>query len=152
MIESLDHVNIVTANLERAVRFYAGILGFSETRRAHLHGEWIESVVGLAGVSAQVVYMQPPSGPRIELIQYDAPQGRALEASRIPNTVGIRHLAFRVDDIHREYQRLQAEGVECIGPPMEVPGDAVRHEAGRKTLCYFRDPDGNILELAHYAG
>ena len=64
--------------------------------------------------------------------------------------MGLRHVAFRVrkmDEIHR---RLVAAGVEFVGPPVKVPGDVVRHDAGDKRLCYFHDPDGVILELAEY--
>ena len=33
---------------------------------------------------------------------------------------------------------------------VRVPAGAVRHEQGEKTLVYFLDPDGVILELAQY--
>lgn len=152
MIEHIDHVNIVVTELERSVRFYTELLGLRVTRRAHLEGAWIEQVAGLKGVRADVVYVQPPGGgPRIELIQYHAPAGVVLPACALPHTAGLRHIAFRTADMDETYRRLREAGVVFIGAPAAVPGQVVQHDAGRKRLCYFHDPDGVILELAEYA-
>ena len=76
MIKAIDHINIVVSDLESSVKFYTELLGFKEIRRAHLEGAWIESVVGLKGVNADVAYIVAPAGePRIELLCYNAPQG-----------------------------------------------------------------------------
>ncbi|MBN2312012.1 MAG: VOC family protein [Candidatus Hydrogenedentes bacterium] len=150
-IHGIDHINVVVTDLERSVRFYTELLGFEKTRYARLEGDWIESVVGLKGVQAEVVYVQPPAGPRIELIRYHAPAGAVLPETAQANTAGLRHVAFRVDDIRAVCARLEAAGVDVIGPPTPVPGGVVQHDAGRKSLCYFRDPDGVLLELAEYA-
>ena len=74
MIQSIDHINIVVSDLERSVRFYTELLGFLESRRAHLEGDWIESIVGLKGVAADVAFILAPAGePRIELLCYKTP-------------------------------------------------------------------------------
>lgn len=151
MISVVDHINIVTQNMDRSVDFYTRLLGLEITRKAWLEGAWIDAVVGLTGAQAEVIYVQPPGGgPRVELIQYHAPEGADLPACAVANTVGLRHIAFRVDDIDAAYARLQAEGVTFFSPPTEVPAGVVAHDAGRKSLCYFHDPDGVILELAAY--
>ena len=151
MIRCVDHINIVVTDLERSVTFYTQLLGLIETRRAHLCGDWIESVVGMPGVEADVVYVQPQGGgPRIELIAYRAPQGQSLPECALPNTTGLRHIAFQVEGIDAVFQRLHDAGVPFIGPPQAVPQSVVRHDAGDKRLCYFHDPDGVILELAAY--
>ncbi len=150
--QRIDHVNIVVSNLTRSVHFYVEVLGFEETRRAHLSGAWLDAVTGLAGVEAEVAYVQPPGGgPRIELIQYFAPSGITLPETALPNTVGLRHIAFFVEDIDAVCARLHDAGIETISRPMAVPEQVVTHDAGRKRLCYFRDPDGVLLELAAYS-
>ena len=152
MIEYIDHINIVVADLAVSVEFYTEVLGFKEVRRAYLEGDWIEGIVGLEGVNAEVVYVQPRrGGPRIELIHYHAPEGQALPETAQPHTHGLRHLAFRVEDIEEAYYHLTDAGVDFIGPPTRVPEATIKHDEGRKSLCYFRDPDGVILELAEYA-
>jgi glyoxylase I family protein len=147
----VDHVNIVVTDLDRSVAFYTDLLGFRETRRATLEGGWIDAVAGLDGVRARVVYVQPPGdGPRIELIQYDMPPGALIPENARANTVGLRHIAFRTDDLGEAVRRLELAGVTFLGSPQTVPDGVVRHDAGRKTLVYFHDPDGVILELAGY--
>ena len=151
MVDSIDHVNIVVSDLERSIRFYVDVLGMKETKRAYLEGDWIEAIVGLKGVRAKVGYVQPVGGgPRIELLEYEYPQGAVVDACAQPNTVGLRHVALRVADMETVCARLRAANVDFIGDVVSVPGHVVRHDAGDKTLCYFRDPDGVILELAEY--
>ena len=50
MIRAVDHINLVVSDLERSVNFYTELLGFREFQRAHLEGEWIESIIGLKNV------------------------------------------------------------------------------------------------------
>lgn len=150
-IGSVDHINLVVSDLERSAQFYTRVLGFKETRRARLSGAWIESIVGLAGVDADVVYVQPPGdGPRIELLCYRSPKGVSFPENAQANTVGLRHVAFRVDDMDAVRRQLEKAGIEFIGAPTAVPSGVVKHDEGRKRLCYFRDPDGVLLELAEY--
>ncbi|NIA13949.1 MAG: hypothetical protein GWP08_07700 [Nitrospiraceae bacterium] len=151
MLQGIDHVNIVVTDLERSVAFYTELLGFSVTKRAVLEGDWIEAIVGLAGVQVDCVYLAPPEpGPRVELLCYRAPRSATLPDTAQANTVGLRHLALRVSDIEGLHARLEQAGVAFIGPPTAVPGTAVRHEEGQKRLCYFHDPDGVLLEIAEY--
>ena len=46
--------------------------------------------------------------------------------------------------------RLRAAGVTLFSAPVKVPQGVVKFSAGEKTLCYFLDPDGVIVELAEY--
>ena len=151
MISGIDHINIVVRDMVKSLDFYCRVLGFREVRRAHLEGEWIDRVTGLKGLSADVVFIMAPSGePRIELLEYRNPVGEQLSATSLPNTQGIRHMAFRVQDIASATAVLRAEGVKVFNDPMTVPSGVIQHDAGSKKLCYFLDPDGVLLELAEY--
>ena len=151
MIRGIDHVNLVVADLARSVRFYTEVLGFRKTADVTMTGDWIEAIVGLRGVQGLVAFVEPPGGGiRIELLQYIAPAGVALPENSRANTLGIRHLALRVDDIGGLTARLKAAGVTLFSEPVKVPAGVVKFAAGDKTLVYFLDPDGVILELAEY--
>jgi catechol 2,3-dioxygenase-like lactoylglutathione lyase family enzyme len=151
LIDAVDHINLVVSDLERSVRFYTELLGFKEIRRARLEGEWIESIIGLKDVRADVVYLAAPEGePRLELLCYETPAGELFPAHSRANTPGLRHIAFRVKNIQKAVKRLQQAEVQIIGNTVAVPASAVRHEAGQKVLCYFLDPDSILLELAEY--
>ncbi len=153
MIRGIDHLNIVVADMARSLAFYVGVLGFTKTKEAHLEGGWIEQIVGLCGVKAHAVFIVSPGGePRIELLQYHAPEGVVVAENSRANTRGLRHFALRVDDIEAVTAKLRAAGVEVWGEPTRVPGGVVKFDtgAGGKTLVYLLDPDGVILELCEY--
>lgn len=151
MIRAVDHINIVVADLARSVAFYTGVLGFRLTKEATLEGAWIDRIVGLHGVKGRVAYVVAPAGePRLELLAYDSPAGANPAENNRANTVGLRHLALQVDDIAAMTAKLRAAGVTVLSDPVKVPPGVVNHDAGEKTLVYFLDPDGVILELAEY--
>lgn len=151
MIRGIDHLNIVVADLARSVKFYTEVLGFKKTHDVVMTGDWIEQIIGLRGVQGLVAFVEAPSGgPRIELLQYVAPAGVTLPENSRANTLGLRHVAFRVDDIAGLTARLRAAGVTLFSDPVRVPAGVVKFAAGDKTLVYFLDPDGVILELAEY--
>jgi len=151
MIEAIDHVNIVVSDLERSVQFYTGLLGFKVQTRIKLSGSWIDGVTGLEDVRADVVYLTAPDGvSRIELLKYHRPVDAGEAEPARPNRTGLRHLALRVRNIEEAVARLKEAGVEFFSGPVAVPEGVLKRKAGRKRLCYFRDPDGVILELAEY--
>jgi catechol 2,3-dioxygenase-like lactoylglutathione lyase family enzyme len=71
-------------------------------------------------------------GTTIELGQGDA------QAEEPPKS-GLMHLAFEVDDVDATYEELRAKGVEFTIEPRSPFGDL--------RIAFFRDPDGNSLEL-----
>jgi len=151
VISNIDHINIVVRDMKRMVSFYTEVLGFRATKNAHLEGDWVEQVVGLKGVQAEVVFLEcDDGGPRIELIQYIAPLGTAAEGLANPNTPGLRHIALRVADIAAAHVRVLSAGVKIFGAPVLVPNGVVQHDAGDKQLFYFLDPEGTLLELTQY--
>lgn len=151
MIETIDHVNLVVRDLERMTAFYRDALDFAVTKQVTISGAWIDETVGLSGVEADVVYLDLPSGPRIELIDYRAPAGVEPMVANEPNVFGLRHMAFRVSDIESLVEKLRAEGVAFQSDIKSVPDSQVKYSGGvRKRLVYFRDPEGNLLELCEY--
>ena len=151
MISAIDHINIVVSDLERSVKFYTEVLGFEKINTVHLEGDWIDSIVGLKGVNADVAFIVAPEGePKIELLCYQSPTGDSIPANSLANTIGLRHIALRVDDIQASYKKLLDAGVKLLSEPITVPATVAAQNPVRKTLCYFHDPDGVLLEIAEY--
>ena len=151
MVRAIDHVTIVVSDLDRSVDFYTRVLDFKKTGSAHLEGKWIESVVGLKGVKAEVAYLElNKDNPRLELLCFQSPKSKAVAANSIASTIGMRHLAFRVKDIGEMKKRLEEAGAKVVGDPAAVPLDVDSGDSRRKVLFYFLDPDGVLLELAQY--
>ena len=149
----IDHVNIVVLDMDRSIAFYTR-LGLTKTLDTIISGAWVANVIGIhdENLEARVVFMDPDVGTaRLEMIQYLAPQGQSVSANSHSNTIGVRHFALVVDDIFAIYQALLHEGFTFFSEPQEVTGNkAVEARIGRKTQVYLLDPDGIIVELAHY--
>src|SRR5439155_15724828 len=101
MIEQIDHVNLVVGDLKKMVAFYRDLLGLKVTKQVTISGDWVDKAAGLTGVEADVVYLEAPSGPRIELIHYRRPTGATPALMGKANTRGLRHIAFKVTDLEK---------------------------------------------------
>lgn len=151
MIAQIDHVNLVVEDLEKMTEFYRDVLGLKVTKEVRISGQWIDDVVGLQNAVADVVYLDPPIGPRVELIQYLSPKGKRPTAIGESNSIGLRHIAFKVDQIDDLVARLHMAGVKFFSEVRTVPSSQVQYAAGvHKRLVYFHDPEGNLLELCEY--
>ncbi len=151
MIEQIDHVNLVVRDLSAMVAFYRDALGMTVTKEVTISGRWVEQTVGLDDVLADVVYLELPAGPRIELIRYQSPPAHDPNGLNIPNTPGLRHMAFRVTDLDGVINQLRHADVQFVSDVQTVPDAQVTYVGGvRKRLVYFHDPEGNILELCAY--
>jgi catechol 2,3-dioxygenase-like lactoylglutathione lyase family enzyme len=139
-IQRMDHVGIVVDDLAAAIAFFVE-LGLELQGEAAVEGAWVDRVVGLEGVQADIAMMETPDGHgRIELAKFRAPSSPPGDRHAPANTPGIRHLTFAVDDIDALVAGLQAHGAELVGE-MERYEDIYR-------LCYVRGPEGIIVELA----
>ena len=155
MLKAIDHVNIVVRDLTPMLAFYKEALGLTVTQDVIISGDWIAQVVGLKNVKARVIYLEigDGTGPRIELIDYESPSSDEPEFLDRPHALGIRHMAFKVDDIDATVSQLQDRGVSFNSTVMQVPDAQVTYaNSVRKRLVYFHDPEGNILELCEYKG
>jgi catechol 2,3-dioxygenase-like lactoylglutathione lyase family enzyme len=139
-IQRLEHVGIVVDDLAAATAFFAE-LGLELQGEAQVEGDWVDRVVGLEGVRAEIAMMETPDGHgRIELTKFHAPPVRTDDRHAPANTFGLRHVSFAVDDVDAAVARLQACGGELVGE-VENYKDIYR-------LCYLRGPEGIIVELA----
>jgi catechol 2,3-dioxygenase-like lactoylglutathione lyase family enzyme len=140
----MDHVGVVVEDLAAATEFFLE-LGLELQGEAPVEGRWVDRVVGLEGVRAEIAMMQTPDGHgRLELTKFHAPPGQGGNRHAPANTPGIRHVAFAVEDIDALLASLRARGGELVG-------EIERYEY-RYRLCYIRGPEGIIVELAEKIG
>jgi len=142
----MEHVGIVVDDLAAATEFFVE-LGLVLQGEGPVEGRWVDRVVGLEGVRADIAMMQTPDGNgRLELTKFHSPshQGEGDNRHAPANTPGIRHVAFAVEDIDAVVASLRDRGAELIGE-LERYEDSYR-------LCYVRGPEGIIIELAEQIG
>lgn len=125
VFKRIDHIELVTADEDRALGFYTEVLGFSVRSRLSVPG-------GL-----KIVYLDL-GGTTLELMTWTetAPAPRA-EGERL----GYRMMALEVDDMQAALDALKHKGVECTWGPVVRPSYA---------RAEIRDPDGNSIELRQW--
>lgn len=139
-IQRMDHVGIVVEDLADATAFFLA-LGLKLQGEGPVEGDWVDRVVGLEGVRADIAMLETPDGHgRLELVKFHAPTGPGGELDAAANTPGIRHLTFAVDDLDAVLVNLRAHGAELVGE--------VERYQNIYRLCYVRGPEGILLELA----
>ena len=144
MIQWLDHVGVVADDLAAATGFFVE-LGLELLGGEPVEGSWLDRVVGLDGVRADIAVVQTPDGHgRLELTKFHTPPDQDGADAAPANTPGLRHVAFRVDDIEAAVAGLRARGTGLVG-------ELVRYEDSY-LLCYVRGPEGIIVELTQEIG
>jgi catechol 2,3-dioxygenase-like lactoylglutathione lyase family enzyme len=114
-IQRMDHVGVVVDDLAAATAFFVE-LGLKLQGVGAVEDGWVDRVVGLEGVRAEVAMVETPDGHgRLELTKFHAPPGRGGDRHAPANTPGIRHVAFAVDDIDAVVASLRARGAQLVG-------------------------------------
>ena len=123
MLNKTHHVAIICSNYEKSVDFYVKKLGFSIIREVERPQQNDILMMLQSGETVLELFIKP-----------DAPQ-RVSD----PEAMGLRHLAFYVENIEPVVAWLNGMGIETE----PVRNDTIN--GGRFT--FFRDPDGLPLEL-----
>jgi catechol 2,3-dioxygenase-like lactoylglutathione lyase family enzyme len=143
-IQSMGHVGVVVRDIAAAKEFFLQ-LGLELQGEASVGGDWVDRVIGLEGVRAEVAMLQTPDGHgRLELSEFHSPPAESGNSVPPANELGIRHVSFAVEDIDAVVAGLRDRGTELIGE-LENYNDVYR-------LCYVRGPEGIIVELAERLG
>jgi catechol 2,3-dioxygenase-like lactoylglutathione lyase family enzyme len=118
-------VLLVVEDITRARAFYRDVLAATEVREyggtsavLRFQGTWLLLVTG-GGPT--------PDKPTI-----------SFQAPADPDLVS-HELTIRVPDCRQAYQTLMGRGAEFLTPPVESEWEI---------RCFFRDPDGHLLEIS----
>jgi catechol 2,3-dioxygenase-like lactoylglutathione lyase family enzyme len=134
MTVALSHVTIAVSDLVRSERFYSKALGFSRLYAAEPDDAFKRLLERTESRSLAMVAMQAGDF-RIELLKIEPTDG-GLSA---PPSLGLRHLAVRVDDLQAAAAAVTRAGGRVL------PDSEVSPPAGRFMMC--ADPDGLRLLL-----
>jgi len=138
MIKNIRHTGIVVAGLEASLHFYCDLLGFQVVKQMEELGNYIDNISLLYNIKVTTVKMMSPDGQMIELLKYHShPREQKL---REICDIGIAHVAFTVEDLDREYDRLKGEGVLFNALPQSSPD-------GYAKVTFCRAPEGTLIEL-----
>ncbi len=132
MIKRIDHIGIMTNDLDQSVEFYTDVLGFSVSNKIEM---------AEAGLSAVFV---EKDGSKIELMKCrgknipERSEGVKLKMGE--GSIPINdHITFSVDDIDATVTQIKKKGLVFHLEPIQLEG-------GMK-LASFKDPNGVMIEL-----
>jgi catechol 2,3-dioxygenase-like lactoylglutathione lyase family enzyme len=139
-VTNFVHVGLVVEDLDETVGFLA-LLGFDCGEPGVFSGEWIDRIIGLENVTVEIVMARAPDGTDMfEVVRFHSPSAGAQELAPAANRPGLRHVAFKVDDVRGVVDRVREAGWETVGEIVEFENTFL--------LCYVRGPEGLIVELA----
>ncbi|MFC2021396.1 VOC family protein [Chloroflexota bacterium] len=123
MFNRIEHVEIVSSNMERTLNFYTEILGFKIQTRRKVEGTPLEEVafIELGGTLIEVFAVKDPAPVSTE-------QWR----------IGYRRIAIVLEDMDEAIAYLKGKGVQISQEPT-VTAAAVMAE--------IKDPDGIAIQL-----
>ncbi len=129
MMRKIEHIGIAVKNLEQSIKNYTLILGVPCYKREKVESENVETAFFLTGEN------------KIELLEATHPDS-AIAKFLDRKGEGIHHIAFDVEDIFKEMDRLKLEGYTLLN---EQP----KKGADNKLICFVhpKETNGVLMEL-----
>jgi catechol 2,3-dioxygenase-like lactoylglutathione lyase family enzyme len=139
-VRRFDHVGITVADLDTVTAFFEA-LGLEAGDRMFVEGEFLDTVIGIPNSRTQIVMLQAPDGgTTLELSSFSRPDHLPGSTTAPANELGIRNVAFEVDDLQAAVDRVVADGYELVG--------GIGEYEGVWRMAYVRGPEGIIVSLA----
>ena len=143
-IKHFDHVGITVADLDAALDFFVS-LGMEIEGRTVMEGEFLDTVCGIPNSRTEVAMLRlPGGGTTVEVCTFVRPELDQGNPNAMSTEIGLRNIAFEVEDLHAMVEQLRADGYELVG------GIGEWENAWRMT--YVRGPEGIIVALAERLG
>ncbi len=139
------HTNIAAKNWKALSDFYIKVFQCKvRPPERKLSGSWLDRANGLPNVRLEGIHLILPGcdddGPTLEIFSYEDMQ--TFEPC-MPNRPGLTHIAFEVDDVDRTLADALQNGAQVLGKVSKLTVNGVCS----MKFVYFRDPEGNIVEL-----
>ncbi len=143
-VRRFDHVGITVADLDTVTAFFVG-LGLEVEGRMFVEGEFLDTVIGIPDSRTEIVMLGPPDGgTRLELSSFVRPDHGTGSPVAMANELGLRNVAFEVEDLPAVVDGLGVDGYQLVG------GIGQYEHSWR--MAYVRGPEGIIVSLAERIG
>jgi len=140
-VRRFDHVGITVADLDTATAFFLGLGLEVAGSRMVVEGQFLDTVIGIPDSRTEIVMLRPPDGgTTLELSSFVRPDHEPGSPTAMANELGLRNVAFEVDDLQTTVDRLAADGYGLVG------GIGQYDQIWR--MAYVRGPEGIIVSLA----
>ena len=131
--DSID-LGIIVKDLDVAAKFYSETLGLPEVRDVQITADMAKQAGCAAGAFRFKAFQAGEVQLKIAQAEADPPRG----TGKVDAATGVRYFTFSVESVEEAFNSLKAAGAPMQGEITEVvPG---------RFICFFSDPDGNMLE------
>ena len=143
-VRRFDHVGITVTDLDTATAFFVA-LGLEVEGLTFMEGEFVDTVIGIPDSRSEIVMLRPPDGGAgLELSSFVRPDHEPGSPAAMSTEIGLRNVAFEVDDLRTAVHRLAEGGYGLVG--------GVGQYENLWRMAYVRGPDGIIVSLAERIG
>ena len=134
----LNHITLVVSDIEKSKQFYKEVLTLDSTFEETISGDQFSEVTAIPHLKLKFAVLNiPGSDIIIELVQFINPP------TNINND--FRHIAFEVEKVDEIYPKLKEKNIKTLSEPVTISNP--NPKINGKKFFYFRDPDGNLIEL-----
>ena len=144
-LSHVHHFGILVSDMARSRDFYDKLFGMQPSMRTVIVGNaGFGRMVEADGAAAQVTFYDL-ANVSVELIEVTSPRGPRAADGDSAHVAGSKHLCFQVDDFDATYRAMVADGHSFTAEPLAFGSDDP--QMAGVVAAYFRDPDGNLLEI-----
>ena len=135
----LRHIGIVVKDLQLCKEFWERGFDMQVRWDQIEEGDYIDELFRRKNTKVRTVKLQNSDGLSVELLQFMSDyEQKGLDAQ--PVDFGLRHIALSVGCLKSKVEYLCSSGAYMAPRLVDTPDRTHR-------LCYFRGPEGLILEL-----
>ena len=128
-MKKIEHIGIAVTDINKSNKLFSKIFG---------KGNYKSEIVESEGVITSFFQIGENKIELVEAKNPDSPISKYLQKNR----EGMHHIAFEVEDIEKEMERLKKEGIRLIN-------DSPKKGADNKLICFLhpKDTNGVLIEL-----
>lgn len=143
-VRRFDHVGITVRDLDTVSDFFVA-LGLEAGDRMGMEGEFLDTVIGTPNSRTEIMMLHVPGGgTTLELSSFSRPNALPGSPAAPAHELGLRSVAFEVDDLQASVDRVAADGYGLVG--------GIGEYEGAWKMAYVRGPEGIIVALAERLG
>jgi catechol 2,3-dioxygenase-like lactoylglutathione lyase family enzyme len=145
LAKAVVSVSITVSDMDHSLAFYEDVLTFKKISEVEVEGEAYERLMGVFGLRMRIARLRL-GDEFIELIEVLTPRGRPIPVDSRSNDGWFQHVAIIVSDMDAAFAWLRRHDITYASPaPQRLPD--WNPNAGGIEAFYFKDPDGNTLEI-----
>ena len=125
----IEHIGIAVKDMEKAIEVYSALLGESPYKKEEVESEHVMTTFFRTGPN------------KIELLSATNEES-SIHKYLEKNREGVHHIAFAVEDIEMEMDRLRKAGFRVLNEKPKLGAD-------NKLICFVhpKDANGVLIEL-----